>query len=498
MMPIPISLALSIEVPSILLVGCGLVILSVAAWLQARQWRMRHTMLSSDFEAVAAERRQAEKALLQTEVFYHSLVETIPQMILCKDLEGRFTFANQKFCAELGTTLDQITGKSDLDFFPRELAEKYRRDDKTMLDSGQVLDVVEEHVTPKGEKLYVQVMKTPLFGADNKPIGIQAIFWDVTERLRAEEKLKEQNVTLAALARSEREAHQALKFAQSRMVQTEKLASLGQLVAGVAHEINNPLAFVSNNIAVLERDLQDMISLINLYRKIERPDAAGQAALNEQIESVSQQLDLDYSLANLPRLIERTREGLRRIERIVKDLRLFARVDEGDWNEVDLNPGIESSINMLQGHARKKAVRLAAELEPLPLVRCRAARVHQVIVNLLMNAIDACEPEGCVTLRTHAEPETDRVCIDVTDTGCGIAPEIRERIFDPFFTTKPIGEGTGLGLSISYGIVEEHKGTIDVQSTAGTGSCFSVRLPRQPDRSPGRAQAAALEAGSIP
>ncbi len=233
---------------------------------------MRHSLLSSDCEAVAAERRQAEQALLQTEVFYHSLVETIPQMILCKDLEGRFTFANQKFCAELGTTLEEIKGKTDFDFFPRELAEKYRRDDKTVLESGQVLDVVEEHVTPKGEKLYVQVMKTPLFGADGKPIGIQGIFWDVTERMRAEEKLKEQNVTLQELARSEREAHQALKSAQSRMVQTEKLASLGQLVAGVAHEINNPLAFVSNNVAVLERDLRDMITLIGLYRQIERSD----------------------------------------------------------------------------------------------------------------------------------------------------------------------------------------------------------------------------------
>jgi PAS domain S-box-containing protein len=491
----PVGLAWSVALPSILLVGSGLVTLSIAAWLQARQWRMRHTMLSSDFEAVNLERRQAERALLQTEVFYHSLVETIPQMILCKDLEGRFIFANQKFCNELGRTRDEINGKTDLDFFPPALAEKYRRDDMTVLETGQVLDVVEEHVTPKGEKLYVQVMKTPLYGALNKPIGIQAIFWDVTERLRAEEKLKEQNVTLQALARSEREAHQALKSAQSRMVQTEKLASLGQLVAGVAHEINNPLAFVSNNIAVLERDLHDMINLINLYRKIERPEAAVEAQLNEQIEAVSQQLDLDYTLDNLPRLIERTREGLRRIERIVKDLRLFARVDEGDWNEVDLNPGIESSVNMLQGHARKKGVRLTAELEPLPLVRCRGARVHQVIVNLLMNAIDACEPEGTVTVRTHADTGANGVSIEVADTGSGIAPEIRERIFDPFFTTKPIGEGTGLGLSISYGIVEEHKGTIDVQSTAGAGSCFTVRLPRQPERSPSRAPVAAQEVG---
>ena len=483
--------AWAIDVPMLVMISGGLVTLSVAAWLQARQWRLRHSLLSTDFQTVAAERSQAEQARLQTEVFYHSLVETIPQMILCKDLEGRFTFANRKFCAELGSTLENIKGKTDLDFFPRELAEKYRRDDKQMLESGEILDIVEEHVTPRGEKLYVQVMKTPLSGPDGEPIGVQGIFWDVTERRRAEEKLKDQNVTLQELARSEREAHEALKTAQSRMVETEKLASLGQLVAGVAHEINNPLAFVSNNVAVLERDLRDLSTLIGLYRQVERPVDTGQAELNGQIDAVSEQLDVVYTLDNMPRLIERTRDGLRRIERIVKDLRLFARVDEGEWNEVDLNPGIESSVNMVQGYARKKGVRLATELEPLPLVRCRAARIHQVVVNLLMNGIDACGADGTVTIRTRSEGEGQAVCIDVRDNGCGIEPAIRERIFDPFFTTKAIGEGTGLGLSISYGIVQEHHGTIDVQSGPGAGSCFRIRLPREPQRSQARSVMAA-------
>jgi two-component system NtrC family sensor kinase len=489
------ALAWSVDMFAYFLVGGGLVALSIALWLQTRQWRTRHSLLSDEFQALSAERGQAEQARLQTEVFYHSLVEALPQMILCKDLEGRFTFANPKFCAELGTTLENVKGKTDFDFFPRELAEKYRRDDKRVLESGQGIDVVEEHVTPRGEKLYVQVMKTPLHGTDGKAIGIQGIFWDVTERMRAEEKLREQNVTLGELARSEREANQALKSAQSRMVETEKLASLGQLVAGVAHEINNPLAFVSNNVAVLERDLRDLITLIGLYGQLERSGEARYTELNGKIDTVTEQLDLDYTVDNLPRLIERTREGLRRIERIVKDLRLFARVDEGEWNEVDLNPGIESSVNMVQGYARKKGVRLATELEPLPPVRCRAARVHQVVVNLLMNGIDACSADGKVTIRTHADRDGRGVRIEVADTGCGIEPAIRERIFDPFFTTKAIGEGTGLGLSISYGIIQEHHGTIDVQSTPGAGSCFTIQLPRQPERSRTRGSVAAQEVG---
>ncbi len=457
-----------------------LFVVALSAALHAWWWRRQSRRLWQSLNS-AADRRQSDSESHQTEVFYHSLVETIPQMILCKDLEGRFTFANQKFCVELGHTLEEIKGKTDFDFFPKELAEKYRRDDKDVLANGQPIDIVEEHVTPKGEKLYVQVMKTPLYSADGTPIGIQGLFWNVTERMRAEETLKHQNITLQKLAESERGAHEALKAAQSRMVETEKLASLGQLVAGVAHEINNPLAFVSNNVAVLERDLNDLIALIGFYHTLKRSDLPEELAILEKIDHLSATLDLGYTLGNLPQLIIRTREGLRRIERIVKDLRLFARVDEGEWNEVDLNPGIESSVNMVQGYARKRGVRLVSELDPLPPVRCRGAKVHQVVVNLLMNAIDACKQDDSVTIRTRAEPANGGVRIEVVDTGSGIDPAYRERIFDPFFTTKALGEGTGLGLSISYGIVQEHRGSIDVESMPGQGSRFIVRLPREPD-----------------
>ncbi len=161
-------------------------------------------LLASDYERL----EQAHRDLYQSQVFYHTLVETIPQMILCKDLEGRFTFANGRFLAEMGTTLEAIKGKTDYDFLPRELAEKYRADDRRVLESRQVMDVVERHVTPKGETLYVQTMKTPILGSNGEPMGIQGIFWDVTERMRAEERLKEQNIALQQLAPSEHQAHE--------------------------------------------------------------------------------------------------------------------------------------------------------------------------------------------------------------------------------------------------------------------------------------------------
>ncbi|ODT97676.1 MAG: hypothetical protein ABS79_07160 [Planctomycetes bacterium SCN 63-9] len=450
--------------------------------LYIRWLRRRNQDLAENLKSLTGERRRAERALRETEVFYHSLVETLPQMILRKDLDGKFTFVNQRFCTELGRDLGDIVGKTDHDFFRRDLADKYRQDDRRVIESGEPFEAVEEHVTPQGETLYVQIMKTPLQSADGKPIGIQGIFWDVTERKRAEERLKEQNSKLQEMARSEHEAHDALKAAQSRLVEQEKLASLGHLVAGVAHEINNPLAFVSNNIAVLERDLRDLIELIALFRKIEAQADSSDRTDHVQLVELAEQIDLDYTIENLPRLLDRTREGLRRIERIVKDLRLFARVDEGEWNEVDLNPGIESSANMVKGYARKKEVTINLELGELPAVLCRAAKIHQVVVNLLTNAIDACKRGGAVTVRTGPETEVSGVRIEVQDTGCGIDPAVRERIFDPFFTTKPLGQGTGLGLSISYGIVREHGGTIEVHSRPGEGSHFIIHLPIAPER----------------
>ncbi len=469
-----------IEHPVLLAMLLFLGIIAVAAVLSIRALKKRHRVLSTDLETLSDQRNEVERALRETEAIYHSLVETLPQSILRKDTEGRFTFANQRFCAELGRPFSEIIGKTDYDFFPDELAAKYRADDQRVIETGRILDVVEKHITPQGDTLYVQVMKTPLLAPDGETLGVQGIFWDVSARIQAEEQLREKNVELEELARSEHQAHEALKQAQSLLVQNEKLASLGHLVAGVAHEINNPLSFVSNNVAVIERDLRDLLFLIKLYRQVSESAQESESNLLEEIEEVSARIDLDYCVENFPRLMERTREGLRRIERIVKELRLFARVDEGDWNEVDLNPGIESSINMVKGYARKKGVNIVMDLGALPAIRCRAARIHQVILNLLTNAVDACDENGQVTVRTETEPDALGVRVDIDDNGCGVSPEIRDRIFDPFFTTKPLGQGTGLGLSISYGIVREHHGLIEVQSTVGHGTCFSVHLPIEP------------------
>jgi two-component system, NtrC family, sensor kinase len=572
-----------------------------------------HARLRDSLETQLVERRRAEEALRASEVFYHSLVESLPQNILRKDREGRFTFGNRRFCDIVGRPLEQIIGRTDLDFFPRELAEKYRADDARVMETRAIMDVVEEHVTPDGQVHYVQVLKTPLINeSTGEVIGIQGIFWDVTEsrrvqeelrqsrerfelavqgskdgiwdwnirtgevfysprwkaqlgyedhevpnqfeewegrlhpddrertlstvrkyldgeladyqvehrlrhkdgsyrwiltrgvayrdpdgkpyrmagshtditaRKRAEQQLFEQNQRLQELALSERLALEELKQAQSRMVETAKLAGLGQMVAGVAHEINNPLSYVSNNVAVLQRDLGDLAELLALYRRADGLIAAHDPDLSRQIRELCDRVDMDYTLANMPALLNRTRDGLVRIQQIVKDLRVFARLDQSDLNEVDLNAGIESTATIVLGHAKKKQVKVELDLAPLPPVTCYPAKINQVIMNLVSNAIDACDEGGTVTLRTR--PEGGGVRIEVQDDGCGIDPAVRERIFEPFFTTKPVGIGTGLGLSISYGIVQDHGGRIDFDSQPGRGTRFVVHLPLRPPRKGG-------------
>lgn len=284
---------------------------------------------------------------------------------------------------------------------------------------------------------------------------------------------------------SEREAHQTLrlvheelKLTQTKMMQSERLASLGQMVAGVAHEINNPLAFVHNNFAVLQRDLPEIAKLFSLYRESDtdlqqiRPDLA------QRIARFAEDVDIIYALTNLQPLLERTREGLRRIQQIVKDLRDFARLDSGQRQPANLNVGIESTLNIVRGLARRQEVSILSELEPLPPVVCCSSKINQVVMNLVVNALDASRRGGCVVVRTLAH--ADAVEIHVIDSGCGIDPAIRARVLDPFFTTKPVGKGTGLGLSISYGIITDHGGELDFTSELGVGTHFIVRLPLIP------------------
>ncbi len=282
-------------------------------------------------------------------------------------------------------------------------------------------------------------------------------------RVRAGERIVRLEQTLA-------EQNLALREAQAALVQSEKLASLGRLAAGMAHEINNPVAYVTNNLAVLRRDMQAALEVLDAYH-------GGDPATAVRLE---EEADLSYFRANFARTCDKTLEGLQRVRDIVRNLRDFARLDEADFKEADLNAALESAVEMLRYEMKQKEVRLETDYRPLPPVLCHPGKVNQVLLNLLANAVQACERGGRVTLRTRAEGAG--VAIEVVDNGSGIKPEHRARLFEPFFTTKPIGQGTGLGLSVSFGIVRDHGGTIEVESAVGRGSTFRVRLPVTPPR----------------
>ncbi|HEX4123409.1 MAG TPA: ATP-binding protein, partial [Tepidisphaeraceae bacterium] len=345
---------------------------------------------------------------------------------------------------EVDAFIDQALASDEWGFVERH----YRRHDQSVFD----VEISGSRLIYRGRDVFCGVVH------------------DISARKFAERQLHEQNKLLEQRARSERDALEKLKSAQSQLVQSEKLAGLGQMVAGVAHEINNPLAFVNNNVAVLQRDIKALVQLIGMFQQGQGAIAGASPELAKEIADLAERIDLSYTVSNLDDLLTRSREGLRRIQQIVRDLRDFARLDESDLHEVDLNAGIESTINIVLGRAKRKQVKIECDLHPLPAVACWPAKINQVIMNLLANAIDASSPGGVVKIGTAQEAGGDGVRLEVADQGHGMTAEVRARIFDPFFTTKPQGEGTGLGLSISHGIVTDHGGRIEVESSPGTGA----------------------------
>ncbi|MGR3296016.1 MAG: ATP-binding protein [Candidatus Bathyanammoxibius sp.] len=285
-----------------------------------------------------------------------------------------------------------------------------------------------------------------------------------------EKKVQERTLALKDSNKQLEQAFKELQGAQSQLVQSEKMASLGQLVAGIAHEINNPVSFVYGNMDHLEEYMKDIKGVLSGFMGLKSLSPEEKKRMDDLIREV----DLEFLLKDLDKLIKSCKNGAERTKDIVASLRSFSRLDEAALKEADIHEGIDSTLEILT-HNYKNRITVHKDYGEVQKVHCYASQLNQVFMNLLANAAQAIEGKGDVWIKTRAEG--GKVLISIKDSGKGISKENMNKLFTPFFTTKPVGQGTGLGLSISYGIVEKHNGRIWAESKEGVGTTFNIELP---------------------
>jgi PAS domain S-box-containing protein len=312
---------------------------------------------------------------------------------------------------------------------------------------------------------------------NEEDIEIAKIFgndmWRIIRRQRLEKEVKNNLLQQIALNKS-------IEEAQRHLLQSEKMASLGQLAAGVAHELNNPIGFVYSNMGTLEGYLNDIFVINAAYEESEKETGQSCPAL-DSVHKLKLSKDYNFIKQDIFQLMTQSKDGLMRMKNIVQDLKDFSHVGEESWKWFDLHKGLDSTLNIVWNELKYKC-QIHKEYGTLPDVYCMPSQINQVFLNLLVNAGQAIETKGDITIRSGVSD--DEVWVEVEDTGKGIEPGIILRIFDPFFTTKPVGKGTGLGLSLTSGIMQKHKGRIEVKSEVGTGTAMRMYLPIKPANTP--------------
>lgn len=305
--------------------------------------------------------------------------------------------------------------------------------------------------------------------------GVQRVisFVEVTERVRAQEALLREKAAQQVLIRQ-------LEETRRELVQAEKMASISELSAGVAHEINNPIAFVNSNLKTLFGYLRDLFELIETYERAERA-LPGDSLVRAEIAELRQRMDLAYLRHDAPDLLQESFDGIRRVKEIVQDLSESSQANDRGWKYADLSRGLDCTLSFLSS-GFGEAIRIVREYGEMPEVQCLPSQLNLAFMKLLINAAEAIDGAGVISVRAGEGGE--RAWVEIADTGRGISPEDLPRVFDPFFSTKPVGQGRGLGLSQVYNIVSNHHGRIEVWSEPGKGSRFRIELPmRQPAHS---------------
>lgn len=442
------------------LAGQAVVIVALIALLVSRRRLM-------------ATNRRAFSRLESVSRYSRELIEASLDPLVTIDPSGKITDVNRATEKVTGYGRNTLVGSDFSDYFTEP--EKARAGYRKVFSDGQVIDypLVIRHA--QGNLTEVMYNAALYRDEQGEVTGVFAAARDMTAQRRAETELREYQNQLEALIENRT---RQLDMAREQLLHSEKLSAIGQLAAGVAHEINNPLGFVSSNINTLSGYVADLLRLVEAQRDC---SAEGQKVAND----LWQTLEIDFVRDDVRQLLTESAEGLSRIRRIVQDLKDFSRMDRAPAFELaNLHHCIESSLNVARNEIKYKAD-VVCEFGELPEVACVPSQINQIFLNLLVNAAHAIGPErGCITIRTEALG--DHVRVSIADNGAGIPEAVRRRVFEPFFTTKPIGQGTGLGLSVSFGIIQQHGGTIEVDSTEGVGTVFHITLPvQQPGVDPG-------------
>ena|GEM_PF-2331711 len=419
----------------------------------------------TELRALEAERKETEGELRKAQKYAQDIIHSSLDMIIAVDNDRKIIEFNEAAERTFGYSREEISGEhvgilySDSEKQGSEVNESIRR-------SGRFIGEI-TNKRKNGELFPSLLSASVLRDTEGKPIGFMGVSRDITQQKQIEERLRE----------------------------SEKMASLGRLVAGATHELNNPISFIYSNLFHLRRYIQDIKTVLDKYHDL----YTSLADRISDIERLKRNIDLDYVVSDLDRMVDDIHEGAKRTVGIVQDLKAFSRSDERRIDYTDVNEDIEKSLNLLWDHYNGR-ITIHKDYGDLPRIRCYAGQIGRLFTNLITNACQAIEDQGDIWIKTRHETSDIRqetgdeesevsglkstpgliggtVVICIRDNGAGIAKENIDKIFDPFFTTRSVGEGTGLGLSIGYGIIQRHKGEILVDSQSGSGTTFTIRMP---------------------